>query len=507
MSKIYIENDEEITSVVKKIIQSPDQEVDLYIPKAAIFATSLINLKILAREIKRAGKKVIINSPDENILALAAKASLGSEAVPDKESQENNEEITSPDSIRVSNYANGKQSLTLNGKPKKTSDQKLSPKDKSSLGPKLVIIFIVVAVVIAILIIFLVLPKAEIIITSATEDTDSSFTVTLDADINEISVPEELVPATLEEEEYEAEETFEATGEKNVGERATGTVIIFNNYQTSSRTISPTNFQTPSGLSFTSTKTVEVPGYVDERGSKIPGQAQVEVIADEPGEEYNIEPSRFAVVGLGSKVEGRIYAESAKSFTGGTTENVTVVSADDITSAKNSLAEKAKDSLSEIFSSDDQSLVTLPDFATFEETGSDSDKKEDEEAEEFKYTTKYKIKALFFDREVLTNYANAYLTSLMSDIMKRSTEMEIVFEGHDFDSEKEQAILDVDVKVIGRYEVDVDETKNIVAGKSFSGAQDDLERDPAIAEVEIKPWPFWVKKVPSSMGRIEVEVR
>lgn len=57
---IYIKPDEEITSVIDKLINAQEKEVFLVIPKAAVITQSLVNLKLLKREANNLRKEVTI---------------------------------------------------------------------------------------------------------------------------------------------------------------------------------------------------------------------------------------------------------------------------------------------------------------------------------------------------------------------------------------------------------------------------------------------------------------
>ena len=76
---------------------------------------------------------------------------------------------------------------------------------------------------------------------------------------------------------------------KEIERRASGKIIVFNNYSTNSqRLIARTRFETLEGKIYRIRDAVVVPGISDKDGRKTPGSIEVTVFADEPGEEYNI---------------------------------------------------------------------------------------------------------------------------------------------------------------------------------------------------------------------------
>ena len=55
---LYLEPDEEITSVIEKIKDLKGSSISLVIPKNATLIASVINLRLLEREAKKLKKKV-----------------------------------------------------------------------------------------------------------------------------------------------------------------------------------------------------------------------------------------------------------------------------------------------------------------------------------------------------------------------------------------------------------------------------------------------------------------
>ncbi|QQG37607.1 MAG: hypothetical protein HYS26_03180 [Candidatus Kaiserbacteria bacterium] len=125
------------------------------------------------------------------------------------------------------------------------------------------------------------------------------------------------LPYTLETVELEESEVVDAEGTENVQERASGTITVYNEYSASPvKLIKNTRFQTPDGLVFRVPAEVSVPG----KSGTTPGRVSVTVIADAPGEQYNIGPiERFTLPGLKSSPDmyAKVYAKSSAAMSGG----------------------------------------------------------------------------------------------------------------------------------------------------------------------------------------------
>lgn len=76
MIKLFIDKNEEVASIVGKIIASKDPEIVLVIPKEASLKGSISNFQLLKREAESAGKSLLIESVDEEILSFAQATEL-----------------------------------------------------------------------------------------------------------------------------------------------------------------------------------------------------------------------------------------------------------------------------------------------------------------------------------------------------------------------------------------------------------------------------------------------
>ena len=79
----YIENDEEIISVIGRLRKSSLVENYFVFPKRALVLQSIVNLRLFQREAEKLGKKIIIVTQDDAGKALAEKAGLVTERYTD----------------------------------------------------------------------------------------------------------------------------------------------------------------------------------------------------------------------------------------------------------------------------------------------------------------------------------------------------------------------------------------------------------------------------------------
>lgn len=116
------------------------------------------------------------------------------------------------------------------------------------------------------------------------------------------------------------DELVPSDGERRAEVRASGKIIIYNNYSvTSQRLVKNTRFETPDGLIYKIADSLTVPGRRNVSGKIIPGSIEALVYAESAGEEYNIGLTDFTVPGFKSNSERftNFYGRSKTSMTGG----------------------------------------------------------------------------------------------------------------------------------------------------------------------------------------------
>lgn len=169
--------------------------------------------------------------------------------------------------------------------------------------------------------------------------------------------------------EAEGERQVAASGEEEVTSQAVGTIFIYNSQQKDPlRLVTNTRFESPSGLIFKIKDSAIVPGYsTDSTGKKVPGVTAVEVYADQVGEEYNIDPTKFTVPGFKGQPEYEtIYGESTSAFTGGYNGKKFVIAEAELQTAQQALRTELRNSLlTRIDAEKPSNFVVFNDAVTF----------------------------------------------------------------------------------------------------------------------------------------------
>lgn len=150
--------------------------------------------------------------------------------------------------------------------------------------------------------------------------------------------------------------SINATEEKELSNKALGTVILYNKFSTTSQILSiDTRLEGSNGKIYKTEKRVVVPGM---NKSGIPGSIEVGIYASEGGEEYNSEPLDFKILGFkGTPKYEKFYGRSKGPITGGFIGKTLVLSEEEKSLAVNSLKESLESKL--------QRKATAPGFILF----------------------------------------------------------------------------------------------------------------------------------------------
>jgi len=560
---IYLEVDEEITSVVERIKKSEAEKVILVIPKRANLLQSIVNLKLLKREVQDLNKEVIIVTTDKLGRNLAAQVgflvyqnlddkSLEVETKPTPEkvieskisyrekevskisspqfeikpsvtdityrSEDSTTEkkippFVAPSAPKFRAKAPLKQKIEPVAKIKTKPSSEFLSKRKISSDLKQVknlfsdraklFLFSGIGIILLLLIIgFVILPSTTINLTLKGENTEKIFEVLINKEAKEPNFEKSILPGelvTLEREEIYKD--LPCTGKKNIGQKASGTVRLSNAFDenpqqliANTRLVSTTN-----GKTYRLTKAVTIPGARVSGGEVIPGTVDAEVIAEEPGDSYNISSSHFTIPGLsGTAKYDTIYADTVSAIRGGFTEEVTVLSANDINLNRDNKFKEISKKLFEELRNKYKDKEVFTEGINPEIVDVNTNIPPDTESAKFDLKLKVKLTSMITDKKNFQYLTYKKLTANLSPNKDLNEENIKQKEIKLIEFDKEKGLLKTDIKGIG-YVVDKLETNKLstaLKGKNIQEAANYLSSLKGVSKVKIELWPFWVKSIP-----------
>jgi len=554
---IYIEPEDDITDILTSIKNSKSKIVALVPPKKTGVLRSAVNFKLLARTAKESTKAIVLVTADSALLKLAAIA-----GIPVAKNLQSKPEIPmNVDSVdrpkaTDSDVIDGKEAAAIaktekkatradeesaiesvdlgedelnddgeNGDKKKSKKKSVVPNfDKyrkfiiaGAIALVLIIGFLVWALVFA--------PSAKIMVSVRTTVRPFSETISFTTDANKQDPSDGVFLLESHKLPRQSSVEFEATGEVDRGNKAAGTLTLVR------IAITPTGaIEIPAGtkftrgdLSYVSTEKATLRAVTDSdcNGSILTGctslkptiTADVRVTAEAAGEKYNIAASTSGWISTGGG-----YTISGSAMTGGTTRMAKVVSASDVTRAKEKLSSVSNtEGRAELTDEFPVGLIAIT--ASFKTESEDpvATPAIGEEVEDG-VTPKLVAKTTFSMFGVDRVRIKEYIEDRTKQAIAGESGQVVYSTGVSDDAEENKAFIESFREAGGAYtarlksntKIGPEVTDQMVIDKSLGRkvgeVQSLLKSIDGISKVEIKTSFFWVTSVPNNINKVSVEI-
>jgi hypothetical protein len=513
MEKLLLDIHEDVIVVLKKIKDQPNGEVELVIPEGSVLFENSLNLKLLKKEAGAYGKNLIFSTTDSagNNLLDVLENGIGEGVSSDFVSRE-----VSMDSIvekkKKFNFSFPNLSFI-----KKIKLPKLAFKSKAPLIGVGIVVLGIAGYGISRFI--WQVPKAEVKVLVNSQPLIKSVEIQVKPG-TENNVEDRILAGVIVEAVLTDKKSMEPSGELLVGERAEGTIEVYN-YNTSASMDFEDGEELYSveddDLFYTLNDDINVPvasSVIDGDGNMIttPGKAEVEVTAVAIGDDYNLDD--------GENLEFDDFDSSSYSgkviedIDGGSSEIVNVVAQVDL----DSLSEELYD---QIYGEGSSSVAgNLPEghiLINGSIVGSlvteEFNAEIGEEVDELEVTQTLNFQGLA--------YKEGNLDEILEDLLK-----EFIPEGFELSSEEKdtnveilgntdatvlnlsQADLQVTIKAFVIPEIDEEGLKNDLVGVSISEAEKILGkvRNVKTYEINVDPNIPLFKKMPGNIENISLKV-
>ena len=350
-------------------------------------------------------------------------------------------------------------------------------------------------------------PHATVIITAKTKGVKVSETVKLTTD-DTVSAKNDSIKVQKRELQKEISVEFAATGKKNVGEKATGSVK-FSNSSKNSVTIAAGTILKNNDLSYVLSSSVTVPAATlswDCSDRTCSGTATASVRAAEGGSQYNAASGSMSI-----SVDG-IKASLMSPTSGGTDKTATVVTASDVASAKSKLNEQKDNSLkNQLAGSFGSSAKVITD--SYSENRSDpvpSVAVDSEASGSVLLKSTITASMLAADKSDIKSFIDA---KIREDDIGDKKSQKIYDSGVDkaeFSQFTDRGgIKSLVVTANGKIGPEINESKvkEQAKGRTYGDVQSSIESIEGVEDVDVKFSPFWVRSVPNDIKKINVEFK
>lgn len=308
-----------------------------------------------------------------------------------------------------------------------------------------------------------------------------------------------------------ASKSLETDGEQYVETKATGKVIIYNNDSTSKqRLINNTRLESSEGLIYRIRDSVDVPGIKTVNGVKTPGSVEVDVIADAPGEKYNMSISDlkgdFKIPGFkGSTKYNTFYARLSSDIAGGFIGNQKKVSETSITSGRNEIINSLKtDIVKDIYTQTPEQFIVFKDnyftqINDLPDTSKDNGYQISEEAVAYVVMFNKDELSSYLAKQKIENYDNSKVDILWTDAVTASTTGSTA---------KPWTEKTLKIKLVGQtrfvWQYDPSVILSEIKGQSRNILQAVLKQNPSIKEIQASIRPQWNSVFPKNDDKIKI---
>lgn len=549
---IYLESDAEITEAIDKLKGSSGDQVKIVVPGRSSLLQSVVNLKLLKRSADSAKKELVLVTNDRTAKNLAGSVGLAvatsvkaAPKIPDSHApEEEKPDIDEAAVVATKNpleeadtddSASGKEDKPPSGQAtastdtSSTQDEKKSPmtsrrsvgdsddkpkgkanKDKGSKKlpdfnalQKRLWLAIGGAIFLAVMVVaWIFLPSATVKLQVNAKKSPVNTKFITDTSLTKSDYANQVLMAQELTTSKSLSANFTATGKKEVGTKASGTISIQNCDDANQHALPAGSIVSTSGKNFTTNSAVTIPGG-STGGGKVNCSSNVSVgiTATSAGESYNFGSTSFTLTGFSALFK------ATGSTSGGTTKQVTVVTQSDIDNAKKGMLDgqetKAKEEL--VSKASDDSVV-IEDAFKAEESNFKSTAAAGSEASNgtVSATVKYS----------LVEVPKAEIDKMLNQIVKADIEgnNEIYDNGtqnakYTFVKELSNTQDQIQLATTAFYGEQLDREKiaQSVAGKSKKDVPDIVRQYPGVSGATVEAWPSLLPNMPIMPSHIKVE--
>lgn len=511
---------DDIASVVKQIKNLKDREVLFELSKGSLLLKSSDSLRLMKRTGDALGKKIQVVTDDEVGRILAKKAGVLA----------GEQEVHMPKGLpkvarsdvkpRFSDIFGSRRPKVLPAKairekavePVEEPIHSFSPRVPRdwSLNNNFSKYFILglVLVVMAFFALAIMLPRADITVAARSEPVSRDFEITVDKNATAVDSSNLVIPGIPVSKEVSQTKSFETTGTATAGNKAAGSVQLYNFTTSTLKLKASTTTLVAGGKKYFFTK--DVTDIKPTTSVSTPSTPPVGIVAEQAGENYNLPANtKFQIVNtaLGSR---NVYATSSTAVSGGaTTASAGVLSQADLDKATqtltNDILTQAESDLSQ---EKGETIILLPSGLNKEILAHTANKNVGDKVDSFNMTLIAKVTGLGFAEDDLTGLMIQKIQEVLSSdkylLPDAKKQYNAAFKSLDLAGGK--GVLSVHFETMAAYKVDNSNLTKILAGKTEGEIREILLSKPEVDSVKVEFWPHWmVHKAPKFNGKVYIK--
>lgn len=539
---IYVDVDDDITAVIDKVGAAKNKVVALVLPKRSAALQSIVNMRLLKRNADDAEKNVVLITSEQALLPLAGAAGIhvaknlqSRPEVPPAPFEAKHPDAASEDldapiddkeakldyhrsigELAAAKTVEEPETIALGDEEAAAEDEKKpvssQPKNKKLKIPNfekfrlMVVLGILgfVGLIVFIILALFVLPKATITIQTESMPVSTSFTMTATDGAKTLDESKNLIPAASKTSDQTSSQQVPATGQQNNGQKASGTVTLTNcSSNGHSISVPAGTGLSANGLTFITQEVATLPHSTPDCQSVNGFTSQdVKVIAQSAGAKYNISNTNFTVAGVSG-------VTASGSTSGGTDSIVTIVSQQDLDTAKGKNTTQDTNNFTSQFEkqlSDQGFYVLIPTLKPADPVVT-STPSVGQPASTVNVNIKITYSVMVIQKSDLQKAVSDALNKQI-DKTRQQLSNNDVLKGLTVSVQAQgsptNATLSISEQTTAIPIIDQNGLKKQVSGQKAGDIKAAISSLPGVKNVDVKMSPFWVSKAPKSTGKINI---
>ena len=538
---IYLEPDEEITSVIDKIKNARASSVGLVVPRDATILQSVVNLRLLAKEAGFLGKQIAIvttdkigrnlanqvglpvygsvkedrpnitpaPAPRDEILEIKAE-SPGVDLPPEKKGNLNVHHFQLHEERPIIRWK-AREKPVMQAKDNKPGNNGQNPvkdlthtsKPHHILWPIFVVVLILVGIGL-----YLLWPAAQVEVFVKSDNLDKSLPLVFTNAVTTPNADQNTFPGVLVQANAENTQKFSATGTKNLGGKATGAATFTNGLDSLAHKFPAGTKLLAQNKTFLLKTAVTVPGATVQNLQVVPGAVTADIEAENPGEEYNIKATKFVISGVAANQQTALYAEAKKDLQGGFTKVSQVVSQTDYDNAKKQMTDSLFTALDQDLKTKSASLTVIDKAAIVPDPEISATAKVNDEATDFQMTVKLTKQVMAYDYANFTDFLIQSLSKQVSPdkmvAIASKDDIGFVIDKQAYDMGELDVTANISAKVATK--ISAEQIKTAILGKSANQANEYIVSQPGVEKANFIFRPNFWKQLSYLAGNVQVKI-
>lgn len=503
MIKIPLQQTDSVLSVISKIKETSDLNIELEIPEESVLFENILNLRLIQQQADKIEKSTSFTTQDEygNVL-IDILSGKDIELIPEE--------------FADSGEYFDKKSFSL---PKiKNPFENFRVPGVGRIKKGIILIPLIIASLIGAFIYYgNTAPKAKVVITVGAQPYTRSITIKVKSE-DETSTENMILKGSVLTASVQETAEAETTGTKIVGEKAEGEITLYN--KTSSKielekgdTVKYTGKS--EDLSYTLKGDVEIPAStpqdpLDPASPLNPGEAKVKIVAKDIGDDYNLDDGKSFEIE--DYEESELEGKNKDKVSGGSSKEVKIVTQEDMDNLSNQLrgvsAQKAEESIKEKLGIS-QKLIA---GSTKTSINSENFSAEiDDETDKISLTQGTTGEALIYNEKDLNKFIEDYFKSVIPEghyMPEKDKKVTVNILGQSASSvlKSNEADIQVTLSSIIIPDIKEEDVKENLKGRTNEEAKQYIDslKNVESYEFNISPVVPFFSKVPKDTQRIEV---